>query len=108
MGDVGEDFKGLSEAIARQRDLSKQKAVQQLPEAQAAATAAGLTLVVGNEGHHWRFMKGGSLLLNFWPASAKAQRLAGQPFRCRGWKHALSLATKIGQMVTRGDSGWTT
>jgi hypothetical protein len=106
MGDVGDDHAGLRTAIQAQRDKSKEKALEQLPMAKSAAGEAGITIVVANDGHHWRFMREGHLLLNFWPASAKAQKLSGPVYRCRGWKHALSDASKILRLLDRGRQSW--
>lgn len=108
MGDVGDTLRGLREAIQHQRSRSKEAALTQLQEAEAEAAKAGIAIAVTNDGHHWRFVYEGHLLLNFWPASAKAAKVAGKVFRCRGWKHALDEAKKVAHQVMRErDRRWT-
>jgi hypothetical protein len=94
MGDVGDDFCAYDDGIRLQRQRSLEAALGQFETARAAARAAGLDILISNSGHHWRFCRHGDLVLNFWPASAKAMRPGKLPFRARGWKHALAVAEK--------------
>ncbi len=109
MGDVGDTLRAARDMVQCQRDRSYKAALDDLADAQAEAAKAGIAIALTNEGHHWRFVREGTLLINFWPASAKAMKVAGKPFRCRGWKHALSEAKKVMSHVMREREGgrWT-
>lgn len=95
MGDVGDAFSGYDDAIRRQRERSREAALEQSETARAVAAESGLELRISNDGHHWRFLRQGELVLNFWPAAAKAMRPTRDPFRARGWKHALAIAARL-------------
>lgn len=105
MGDVGDTLKAARALVQCQRDKSMKAALDDLTAAQAEAAKAGIAIAVTNEGHHWRFVREGVLLINFWPASATAAKIAGKTFRCRGWKHALSEARKVAAHVMREKEG---
>lgn len=101
MTDIDKIMGRTGDLIAVQRQKSLAKAIEEAPLATAEAARDEIDLKVTNDGHHWRFTYKGNTLLSFWPASAKAQKTFGHPFRCRGWRHALSIARQIAEKLKR-------
>lgn len=89
---MGGDRSGLVEQRSRSLEASK---TTQAEEARHIVRHHGLDLVIGNDGHHWRFVKGRTTILSFWPASAKAQRPGCMVVRCRGYKAAVEMAARF-------------
>lgn len=107
--EIGEMYAAIKERAKEQRTSSLHASLAQIVDAQAAAREIDIDIIVGNGGHHWRFLKREMALLSFWPASARMQAhregsrsaKASHSTRCRGWKQALATAREIAEHTAK-------